>query len=640
MPDTGPGRMASGFRCGLQASVGRRTPPTVGATVLTVRRIALILLIVVLLFTAGGVFAVGQLNLAGPVSRYLSQQAGRKVTIAALRVTLGNPLTVDMSGVSLANIQGGSQAEMVALAHLKAGIAPWTILFGPMVIRSLTVDGAQLLLEHGPDDHPNWKFNHATASPSPKHNRRRVSPALLDAHFHNIEIDVRTSGGNVLRTRLNDVAVLASSSDSPVTLVGDGSYNGIAVHADVGLPAFSALYRKTAKLPVRFKLTSGTASLAFEGSATDPLNADGVEGRMTLDAPKPQELLALAGITRRIDLPLTLAGAFSRNDTLWRLRDGAGTLDGDMLKGGLKMQEGARHQPDAITIDASFGHLDLNALAPSGEPPQPAGKMSLLVDPDPGATVDAHVAAGHVAYRTIQADAFDLNFKLAPGLLTVEQIAANIAGGSAKSRVTVTRQNDKGLVDFDGALTNVDAGKLAKLMGWGTLPIGGPINSQVSGHMTGATLAEARGANRIFAIVSMVGGTIDRHLVGMASTDVRSVFGGRTGLSQLSCLLAILDLRDGLGAIAPLTIRTSDGTIVGSGTYDARHDVVDMTIGTQSSTTSYFALDVPVRISGPVSDFTVRPAFGASRTINATGNSDNLPPDLKSFAASNACPMR
>jgi hypothetical protein len=126
----------------------------------------------------------------------------------------------------------------------------------------------------------------------------------------------------------------------------------------------------------------------------------------------------------------------------------------------------------------------------------------------------------------------------------------------------------------------------------------------------------------------------------MASTDVRSLFGGRTGLSQLSCLLAVLDLHDGLGTLAPLTIRTSDGTIVGGGTYDARHDVVDMIIGTQSSTTSYFALDVPVRISGPVSDFTVRPAFGASRSVNATGNNDNLPPELKIFAASKSCPAR
>ena len=153
-------------------------------------------------------------------------------------------------------------------------------------------------------------------------------------------------------------------------------------------------------------------------------------------------------------------------------------------------------------------------------------------------------------------------------------------------------------------------------------------------------MAEARSANRIFAIVAMAGGTMDRHLVGLASTDVRSLFGLRTGLSRLSCLLAILDLRDGLGAIAPLTIRTSDGTIIGSGTYDARRDVVDMTIGTQSATTSVFALDVPVRISGPVSNFTIRPAFGAARAIGTGIDIGTLPPELQSFAASKPCPAR
>ncbi|MDB5394888.1 MAG: hypothetical protein JWM91_2394 [Rhodospirillales bacterium] len=597
-------------------------------------------MIVVLLLAVGGLFAVGHFDLAAPVSRYLSHKVGRKLAIGSLRVTLGNPIALEVRSVSLANVKGGSQPEMIALAYLKAEIAPSTILFGPMVLRGLTIDGAEILLEHGPDGYPNWKPAPPASRILPKPEGRRVIPALLDAHFHNIEIDVRTSSGNVLRTRLNDVAVSAVTPDRPVSMIGDGSYNGIRIHADIGLPSFSALHTKTAKLAVKMKLMSGTTSLAFEGTAADPLDADGVDGRMILNAPKPRELLALAGFTGQIDLPLTFAGAFSRNDTLWRLVNGAGTLDGDTLRANLQMQEGARHQPDAITIDTAVRNLDLDALVPAGDPKQPVGKMSLLVDPDPGAVVDAHVAAGHFAYRTIQADAFDFKAKLAPGLLTVEQIAANVAGGSAKSRVTITRRNDKGVVDFDGSLNGVDAAKLAKLMGWGPLPVSGPVSSQVSGSMTGATLSEARRVNRIVAVLSMSGGTIDRHLVGMASTDVRSLFGGRTGLSQLICLLAVLDLHDGVGTIAPLTIKTSDGTIVGSGTYDSLHDLIDLTIGTQSSTTSYFALDVPVRISGPVSDFTVRPAFGASRAMQLTGNIADLPGDLRAFAASNACLAR
>jgi len=77
------------------------------------------------------------------------------------------------------------------------------------------------------------------------------------------------------------------------------------------------------------------------------------------------------------------------------------------------------------------------------------------------------------------------------------------------------------------------------------MPIGGPITSHVSGNMTGATLTEARQANRIFGVLTMDGGTIDRQLVSLASTDIRSLFGGRSGSGRLDCLLVILNLQDG-----------------------------------------------------------------------------------------------
>lgn len=596
-------------------------------------------LFIVFIIGVGAVFAAAHSDLHEPVARYLSHRLGRKVTVASVRVTIASPLIIELRGVSLANIKDAVEPDMAALAHARAEIAPLSILFGPLVIQRLSIDGMEVLLEHGPGGRPNWKFASSVSNVGANRGNRRVMPALLDGHFHNIEIDVRTSSGNLLRSRLNDIAVTTASADTPVSIKGNGSYNDIPVLVDIALPPFSIAANR-AKFPVSFTLRSGTTSLAFEGTATDPLDADGLQGRLVLDSPKPSEVFALAGYTGQSNLPLVLAGQFSRNDTLWRLANGEGTLDGDKLKANIEMREGARHQPDSISLDMAFGHLDLDTLMLTDESKQPAGKMSLLVDSNPGVLLDAHIVAGHIVYRTIEADAFDLKAKTAPSVVSVDQIAANIAGGSAKSRVTISRQGDSGNVDFDGSLTDVDVTKLAKLMGWGTLPISGPVNSHVTGNMAGATLADARGTNRIFAVLSMADGTMDRQLIGMASTDVRSLFGGRRGLSTLSCLLAVLNLRDGLGTIAPVRIKTSDGTIAGAGTYDARRDVVDLTIGTLSATTSAFALDIPVRVSGPVSNFIVRPAFGASRTLAASGDISALPVELQNLVTTNPCSAR
>ena len=86
-----------------------------------------------------------------------------------------------------------------------------------------------------------------------------------------------------------------------------------------------------------------------------------------------------------------------------------------------------------------------------------------------------------------------------------------------------------------------------------------------------------------------------------------------------------------------MRIKTSDGTITGGGYYDAHRDYLDMTIGTQSATTSFFSLDVPVRITGSATNPDVAPVFGGSRRLTATGRLEELPPDLRDFARANAC---
>ena len=577
------------------------------------------------------------MNLAATASSYLSDRIGRRLTIASAKLHLGNPVRIELGGVALANMAGGSEPNMISLSRLTVDVLPLSLIFGPQVVQHLSLEGGKVLLEHGPGDRPNWKFGLSTARIVPKLEARRILPSLLDAHFHDVEIDVRTSGGNILRTRLDDVTVAAKAPDQPVSLTGDGSYNGIAFHADAKLPPFTRLHTDTRTFPITIKLASGTVAMALAGNARDPLNFDGIDGRLTLDAPKPQELLAIAGVSGQLDEPITLAGTFKHDGGLWQLNGGDGTLNSAPLKANLQLQEGGRHTQDAVTIDVALQKLDLNALFHPVASKQPAGETSLLVDAEPGALLDLHIAAEHIAYLTTEADRFDLKAKLAPGLVSVDQLALDIGGGSARSKVTIANRDSKAVVDFDGSLSGVDAAKLARLMGWGKMPIGGPITSHVSGNMTGATLTEARQANRIFGVLTMDGGTIDRQLVSLASTDIRSLFGSRSGSGRLDCLLVILNLQDGRGTIAPLRIKTAGGTITGGGSYDAARDYLDMTIGTQSSTTSFFALDVPVRISGPVTDFNVAPAFGGSRRMNAVGNIGDLPPDMQAFANGNAC---
>ncbi len=183
--------------------------------------------------------------------------------------------------------------------------------------------------------------------------------------------------------------------------------------------------------------------------------------------------------------------------------------------------------------------------------------------------------------------------------------------------------------------------ELRRALGVGrAVPLLGRMDGQFAVAAGGATLnAAARGA-RASAVVTMSGGSIAREVVAIASTDVRELFRTARGMSAISCLVGVLDIRAGAGTVSPLRIRSENGAIAGNGRFDLNRRWFDLTISSESATTSSFALDVPVRVSGPFADPTVRPArwSAAGRALLAAGDDvSRLLPDLQPFARRSPC---
>ncbi len=81
--------------------------------------------------------------------------------MASMRIHLGTPVAIELRDVVMANMAGGSEPWMLKIAHrLDAETTPlsllrWSLFGGAPVVSRLSVDGLQLLLEHGPKDSPN-----------------------------------------------------------------------------------------------------------------------------------------------------------------------------------------------------------------------------------------------------------------------------------------------------------------------------------------------------------------------------------------------------------------------------------------------------------------------------------------------------
>jgi len=577
---------------------------------------------------------LGPFELGPTVAGEVARRIGRPVTVGGLRVEVGTVVRVELQDLVVANLPDASADPFLKIARLDAEIAPWSLLEwavldnGPTIHR-LSIEGAALLLEHGTGGRPNWRFGEG--EPAARAGWRPRIPVLLDARLHDLTIDLRTSSGNTLDIRLDDTTVATGGADQPITLAAIGAYNGAPVQLSASLDSFEQLHKTAAPFGTDAHLVSGETVMSFVGAATKPLEADGVTGRVGLKTPTLDRLLAVSGIGGQATIPVTLAASLSRTGGLWHLTEGKGTVSGQPFQLDVQLREGVRHAPDDFVLDAVFTVLDLTGVA--GQ--ENIGKASLRIDDAPGNLLDAHVTAKEVVDGELRAENLEFKAKLAPGTLSVAPLTMRFAGGGVRIDAASNNAESGSAVRVDASLSGADPAQLLRVVGLGPLPIAGPVDISANLRATGDTPRQALRSGSGGLVLSMQSGTVARNLVEQASTDMRLLFRKTDGVGQIACMLGLIDFDNGLGRLAPLRLRTSDGTIVGSGTIDLRRDTVDLIVGTESASTSVFALDVPVHISGPLMSPQLLPAVGRSATAGTTLG--GLPPALQDFARRNPC---
>jgi uncharacterized protein involved in outer membrane biogenesis len=542
------------------------------------------------------------------------------------------------SDAKLDNEPGGSRPDMAEFGLLIAEIDALSLLRGPIMVRRLELTGLRLLLERDAQHKGNWAFGAPSESAATTDTGRAGFPTLLDARLRNAEIDFRTTSGTMLRIRLEDTALIAADTESPVRLTARGSYNDAPAALEAGLGPYRALRDETNSFPVDLSLRSGEAVVHFQGGMTDPLNVDGARGRLTLETPSLDPVLRIAGLPADPGTPsLRLDGAFDHQGNRWHWAELKGALGKSDLTGGeLTLIEGSRDTPDAITAALDFDRLDLDALLDRRHSGGGEADMSLAVDRAPGTLVSLRLAARRLEYGLLDATAFQLVAALKPGRITVEELALVYLGGRITAKGQVEHERIQASTSADG----VQADALRRAVGLGQFPISGRLDGRFALDARGATLNAAVRAAHGSAVLRMQGGRIARRVLEIASTDLRSLFRAADGSSPVTCLLAVVDLRGSEATVAPLRIRAGEGTIAGNGSFNLRRRLVDLTIGSQPDTTGTLALDVPVRLSGSLDNPTIRPARWSAEgraLLSAPNVVGRLLPALQPFAQESPC---
>ncbi|MDB5490164.1 MAG: hypothetical protein JWO78_13 [Micavibrio sp.] len=590
-------------------------------------------------------------GLRNAAEHYASRYLDRDITMESLTLRWGNPLTLSINGLRLANADWGTEPDMARFDGLEASLDPWPLLHGRVFIHHITLTNPQLFLERNVDGIGNWHFRKKTRegeSPDPFHELakdRAHFPTVLDGHITGGLFRMKTSGGALLRFEVKNLLLAAADPALPVTLAIDGAYNGVPARLNVLGESYDVLHKPAHPYAVDLTVTTKSDALRFKGTMTDPLDADGAIGELAINAKVLNEVFPMFGVNLKINMPAELNGHLTRAGDKWALDTFRGSIAGNALTGKIELNEGSRAEPDAIKTTLKFESLNLkkiiDGLTKGGaSKSSDIGRLSLQPDAKPGVTLDARLTAKDLFYESIRIGDVDFALVSKPSEISINPLSFTLAGGHAHITATLDGRGKAPHLSARLSLEDAEIARAIRLTE-SREALSGKFAAHAMLDMTGATLLPALKNSRGGAVVIMNEGEISRSLLEKASMDLRALFRKGKGTAPITCALGIYNMKNGTGDLLPLRLRTGDIILNGAGWIDFINQQVDVTVRSKPSTTSPLALDWPLRFMGPFGKIGLLPAPGSN-----TGILDqpltmlmpkNLPPYLQDIAGRSAC---
>lgn len=601
------------------------------------------LVAVLLLIVAGGIAWLLTADLKPWIEEFASKSIERRVSIGTLKIGWGNPISLELTDLKVANAPWSTVPDMISIDRLSALIDPWSITGGVVKFQKLYGVNPIIVLEREADGRRNWRLGSGKPS-SPDQfalipQFRTQFPTLLDFQFEGGFLSFRGLGSYRLHLDFHHASIQATGDDQPVSLAVDGAYNGTPVTLHATTDSFLVLRDASKPFGTDLSLAAPSATIGFKGTVMDPLNFEGVEGPISVDASKLGDFMKIFTADIGINPSASVAGAFKHDGDHWEIKGAHGKIATSAFDDELILDEGPRGKPDDLTAAMRFANLDLNPLLPGkSSAPSDFNTISLALDPNPGENIDASIDAKVLIYKKSRIADFSTHFKIVANSATLSRLKLAFAGGLIDAAGSAETATGGTHVVARGALAGADAAQLAHLVE----ALAGQLTGRVDGgfdlDMTGGTLGSALKVSRGHAVLGMVQGSVSRDLMEKLSTDLRNLFRNGEGSVQVVCLLGVVDMRNGVATLSPLRLRSGAGTLIGGGQVDVPGKHLDITIQSEAASTGFFALDIPIRISGSFAKPSIEPQIGGGHPVPVNGNpAQGLSPQLRAMAEANPC---
>jgi uncharacterized protein involved in outer membrane biogenesis len=560
------------------------------------------LLLVLVLLAGGGVLWAMSLDYRSLAERKGSEALGRKVAIGALTIGWGDPLTVEVRDLRIANAPWGTRPQMVSIGHLVALIDVRPLLHGTIRYRRLEVTRPDILLERDEKGTGNWKFSGGSGAGGlglvPKD--RTQFPTLLDFMLHDATITYRTSSGKPLTVALKQTTVQSPGEDQPVALTADGAYNDVPLTLKATTDSFVTMRDAAVPFGMDVTVSNEDSTIVLKGHAMKPLDFDEVEAALSIDTRNFGKLLDTFDAGLPADFPAKFNGDFSHQGNHWQIDKIKGAMAENPVSGTFILDEGPRGGTDKMEIKARYDTLVLDSLLGKRKESKANDWKSIALQlPDKTAPeIKADLAAKRLKYGKTTLSGFALAGTVGPGVVDLDSVQFAMAGATLEANATAKRDGAATRLHVNAGLPGANLNDLLSTLGAATHQIAGKISARVVLDTTGSKLGEALAHADGSAVFAMIDGKVSRDVLEKASADLRTLFRKGEGMSKVKCLLGVALVKAGVAQVSPLILRTPEATLTGGGTIDLAKNTVDLTIRSDPKSTGFFALDIPIRISG------------------------------------------
>jgi uncharacterized protein involved in outer membrane biogenesis len=603
-----------------------------------VAKISMASAITLVLLGAAGGLALTRLDWKPLIESRGSHSLERELRIGSLSIAWGMNPVVELRDLALSNAAWGSEPEMLRIARASGQVELWPLLRGRLRYRRLTVDGLKLLLERSPDGRGNWQFGKGHSSPDTGGGpalipaNRQQFPTLLKAVLDKGEVRYKTSSGALLKVDLASLTVRSDGDTQPVFLAADGAYNGTPINLVGETASFEVMRDATLPYAANLSLASRSAVVDFQGSMMEPLDFEGVRGRLTGRAGALTDLLRAFGSDIAIKERMELDGLFARTGDRWTLTEANARLADSRLKGSVMLREHGRHEPDEISLDLNADTLDVDRLTKSFKESK-GGDPALTLADDIDTRLAMRLSAGQVRYNGWAAEQVNLDGSLMPAAIHLDRLSFHFGGGTIVASGRLLTDESGGRLTLNASVEDVEAGALAQRLGNTDNLLTGKIDIRADLTMSGKTFKTGLKDSDGSAVFAMSGGRAARAMIEKLSTDIRSLFRDSTGQVQVGCFYSSANLRNGIATLSPLRLRTSEAAFNGGGTIDLRNRTVDIRVKSDREASGTLSLDLPLHISGAIAD----PGVGPGKDAPLPGVARIDSPFVQELADKKAC---